>query len=303
MTKANWNTEMIGDQTGRLVVITGATSGIGKETVKVLAGKYATVIIGARNLEKAEGVIEEIKVQYPNANLSARELDLTSLVSVKAFADSILTDFDKLDVLINNAGIMVCPYAKTQDGFEIQMGTNHLGHFALTGRLMPLLKQTEKSRIVILSSYAHKFGDIDLSDLNWETREYNTNKAYGDSKIANLYFLYELVSRLANESTGEGYTPIVSAAHPGWTKTELQRHTKLVGFLNHFFAQGADQGALPTLRAGFDDEVRPGDYYGPSKFFEMHGAPVKVASNTLSHDKVIARKLWVQSEALTGVSF
>ncbi|MDJ0748221.1 MAG: oxidoreductase [Woeseiaceae bacterium] len=299
MTKSTWNTYDISDQKGRRVVITGATSGIGKEAARILAGKHASVIIGARNLEKAAGVIEEIRNEFSDADVTARELDLSSLESVNAFADSIVADFDQLDVLINNAGIMMCPYSKTADGFEIQMGTNHLGHFALTGRLLPLLKATEGSRLVVVSSMAHKMGRIEFSDFDWESRKYDTSRAYGDSKLANLYFTYELARKLENY----GKDPVVTAAHPGWTETDLQRHSGLMGFLNHIFAQGVDMGALPTLRAGFDPDAKSGDYFGPSRFFEMHGNPEKVESNDLSHDAEAAHALWAKSEELTGVSY
>ena len=296
---AKWNANDIADQKGRLVVITGATSGIGLEAARVLAGKNASVIIAARNTNKAEAVSGGIREEFPAADISVRELDLTSLKSIAAFADSILADFDRLDVLINNAGIMACPFAKTADGFEIQMGTNHLGHFALTGRLMPLLKKTGGSRLVVVSSVGHKFGNIDFSDLNWETRKYKTNNAYFDSKLANLYFTYELARRLGEN----GSSPVVTAAHPGWTRTELQRHSGLISFLNNFFSQGVDMGALPTLRAGFDDAVEPGDYFGPSGFMEMQGDPVKVPSNARSHSAQAARQLWQMSEELTGIQY
>lgn len=299
MTKKKWNTDNIGDQSGRLVVITGATSGIGKQTAKILAAKNATVIIGARNLAKAEVVIDEIKNQYPNAAVFVRSLDLASLDSVEAFAHSITQDFDKLDVLINNAGIMACPYSETQDGFEIQLGTNHLGHFALTGRLLPLLLNTESSRLVVLSSMAHAFGKLNLADINWTKRKYNTNRAYADSKQANLYFMYELIERLKDQPNA----PTISAAHPGWTRTELQRHVGVINYLNRFFAQDVDQGALPTLRAGFDSNVDTGDFYGPADFFEMHGEPVKVKPRKLSPNKETGKTLWQQSEALTGVCY
>lgn len=299
MTKKKWNTDNIDDQSGRLVVITGATSGIGKQTAKVLAAKNATVIIGARNLAKAEVVVNEIKNQYPNAAVFVRSLDLASLDSVEAFAHSITQDFDKLDVLINNAGIMACPYSETQDGFEIQLGTNHLGHFALTGRLLPLLLNTENSRLVVLSSMAHAFGKLNLADVNWTKRKYNTNRAYADSKQANLYFMYELIERLKDQPNA----PTISAAHPGWTRTELQRHVGVINYLNRFFAQDVDQGALPTLRAGFDSNVDSGDFYGPADFFEMHGEPVKVKPRKLSPNKETGKILWQQSEALTGVCY
>lgn len=299
MSKSTWNANDIADQTGRLVVITGATSGIGKEAARVLAGKNASVIIAARNIKKAEGVATDIRKEFSQADLSVRELDLTKLESIAAFANSIIEDFERLDVLINNAGIMICPYSKTYDGFEIQMGTNHLGHFALTGRLLPLLKKTKGSRIVVLSSLGHKIGNIDFSDLNWDMRKYNTNRAYGDSKLANLYFAYELARKLKKSDNN----PVVTVAHPGWTRTELQRHSELVGFLNIFFSQGVDMGVLPTLRAGFDDKVEQGDFFGPSGFFEMHGYPVKVKSNARSRNEQAARELWKRSEELTGVAY
>jgi NAD(P)-dependent dehydrogenase (short-subunit alcohol dehydrogenase family) len=244
-------------------------------------------------------VADAIRQEYAAADVSVRELDLANLESVKTFAESILKEYDRLDILINNAGVMMCPYSKTRDGFEMQLGTNHLGHFALTGHLLPFLKKTKGSRIVVLSSFGHKMGNLDFSDLNWEKRKYNTNKAYGDSKLANLYFTYELARKLE----GEGNNPKVTAAHPGWTATELQRHSGLMGFLNKFFAQGVDMGALPTLRAAIDADTKPGDFFGPGKHFEMHGHPVKVESNARSHDRNAARELWKQSEEMTGVKY
>jgi NAD(P)-dependent dehydrogenase (short-subunit alcohol dehydrogenase family) len=294
-----WDATDISDQKGRLIVITGATSGIGKETTRVLAGKNASVIIGARNLPKAEAVVAELRSEFPGSDVSVRQLDLSNLKSVAGFADSILADFEKLDVLINNAGIMMCPYSKTADGFEIQIGTNHLGHFALTGRLLPLLKKTAGSRVVVLSSLGHKAGNIDFSDLNWESRKYDATKAYFDSKLANLSFAYHLGRRLKDE----GNNPIVTAAHPGWTGTDLQRHSGLFRFLNKLFAQGVEAGALPTLRAGFDQRAEQGDYFGPSRVFELHGSPVQVSSSDRSRDITAAGQLWNKSEQLTGVSF
>lgn len=299
MSDANWNTDDIPDQSGRVVLITGASSGIGKEAARVIAGKKAKVIIAARNMEKAYRAADDIRRAFPQADISARQLDLSDLQSVSTFSDAFSQDFDRLDVLINNAGIMMCPYSKTKDGFEIQMGTNHLGHFALTGHLLPILKNTENARIVNLASIAHKGGDLDFTDLNWESRKYKTMKAYSDSKLANLYFSYHLASKLGSE----GDTPLVAAAHPGWTATELQRHSGIAGFLNNFFAQGVDMGALPTLRAAFDENARPGDYFGPVNFFEMRGHPVKTKSNAKSHDANAARQLWDMSEKMTGVSY
>lgn len=299
MSTEKWTSENIPDQKGRVAIITGSTSGLGKEAARVLAGKNALVILAVRNVKKGEGVVNEIKREFPNADVKVKELDLASLESVKGFGESIQNDYDRLDILINNAGVMMCPYSKTRDGFEIQIGTNHLGHFALTGHLLPLLKKTEGSRIVNLSSFGHKMGNIDFSDLNWEKRKYNTQRAYGDSKLANLYFTYELARKLE----GDGNNPKVTAAHPGWTATELQRHAGFVRFLNNFFAQGVDMGTLPTLRAAIDSNAKSGDYFGPKKHFEMHGNPVKVKSNERSHDKQAALRLWQLSEELTGVRY
>ncbi len=299
MAKSNWNTDNIPDQQGRIAIITGATSGLGKEATRVLAGKNATVIMAVRNIKKGESVANEIRVEFPTAEVMVRELDLTSLASIKTFSDGIIRDYKRLDMLINNAGIMVCPYAKTRDGFEIQMGTNHLGHFALTGHLMPLLRKTEGSRIAATSSVAHKLGNIDFSDIHWENRKYNKQRAYGDSKLANLLFTYELVRKIKDEKNG----PKVTVAHPGWTRTELQRHSGLANFLNNFFSQGVEMGTLPTLRAATDPDAESGDYFGPEGFMEMQGYPVKVKSNKRSYDEHAAQKLWELSEQLTGIHY
>lgn len=299
MATSNWNTENIPDQKGRVIIITGATSGLGKEAARVLAGKNASVIMAVRNVRKGEVVADGIRKEFPDADVSVRNLDLSSLVSVERFTQGIKRDFERLDILVNNAGVMMCPYAKTEDGFEIQMGTNHLGHFALTGQLMPLLKNTKGSRIVATSSVGHRAGNISFSDINWERRKYNKSRAYGDSKLANLYFTYELAGRIGRN----GDTPKVTAAHPGWTRTELQRHSGGIQFLNNFFSQGPDMGVLPTLRAAFDPEAEPGDYFGPSRLFEMQGYPVKVKSNGRSRNRTAARRLWELSEKMTGVSF
>ncbi|WP_321308850.1 oxidoreductase [Marinifilum fragile] len=299
MTKIKWDESNIPNQKGRVIIVTGSTSGIGKEAVRILTDKEATLVMAVRNTEKGDLVAAEIQNTNPKAIIKVMPLDLTSLESVKDFAENFSQYFNRLDVLINNAGIMMCPFGRTEDGFELQMGTNHLGHFALTGLLMPLLKNTRDSRIVVTSSVAHKFGNINLSDLNWENRKYNTNKAYGDSKLANLYFAYELVRKFKNDADA----PIVTAAHPGWTRTELQRHKGWIRFLNNFFSQPPAMGILPSLRAGFDPNAKAGEFYGPAKFFEMQGYPVQVKSNNLSHDEGIAKKLWDLSEAITGVKY
>lgn len=300
MEKTKWDVNNIVDQKGRVIVVTGSTSGIGKEAARVLAGKNAKVILAVRNLKKGEATREAIQMEFPDTEIKVRGLNLSSLTSVREFAEKFNQDFKQMDVLINNAGVMACPYAETADGFEMQMGTNHLGHFALTGLLMPLLKNTKDSRVVVLSSIGHKMGKIDLDDLNWQKRKYNTNQAYFDSKLANLYFAYELSRRFE----GRPNAPKVTAAHPGWTQTGLQKHSGLmIRFLNPIFGQQPKIGALPTLRAGFDNEAKPCDYYGPRGIFELKGYPVKTKSNALSHDVQKAQKLWEISENLTSISY
>ena len=299
MSKSTWSIENIPNQSNKVIVITGASSGLGKEATKVLSGKSAIVIMAVRNTKKAEIVATEIRNEYPNAKLEIRNLDLSSLDSIKSFAEEILTDHKKLDILINNAGVMMCPYSKTKDGFEIQMGTNHLGHFALVGLLMPLLKNTKGSRIVVTSSIAHKSGNINFEDLNWEKRKYKTTSAYGDSKIANLYFMHELAHRQMNDSGA----PTITTAHPGYTSTDLQRHSLFWRIMNPILSQKVSRGVLPTLRAAIDPEAKSGDFFGPSGFQELKGDPILVKSNELSHDSKKAEKLWDMSEELTGIHY
>jgi NAD(P)-dependent dehydrogenase (short-subunit alcohol dehydrogenase family) len=299
MSKNKWTSENIPDQTGRIAVVTGSSSGIGYEAARVLANKNAKVIIAVRNAQKGESALQKIIAQNANADVSVMILDLANLKSVKEFTNEYKSKFDQLDLLINNAGVMMPPYSKTTDGFELQFGTNHLGHFALTLQLLDVIEKTENSRIVNVSSMAHNYGNLDFDDLTWEERSYNKMKSYGDSKIANIYFTYELQNKLDKK----GLKVKVTAAHPGWTATELQRHAGLFDFLNNFFAMKIEQGALPTLRAAIDPEALGKDYYGPDGWKEMRGDPMRVKSNELSHDKEIAKKLWDVSEELTGVNF
>lgn len=299
MSTSKWSDQNIPDQTGKVVIITGATSGLGEEAAKVLAGKQATVVMAVRNTQKGAQVAQEIKQDFPNSTIDVRKLDLSRLSSITAFAEEIIASYSQLDILINNAGVMACPFSTTEDGFEIQMGVNHLGHFALTGLLMPLLKQTKGSRIVATSSIAHQQGNIDFEDLNWENRKYVTGKAYGDSKIANLYFAFELARKLKEDPNA----PTVTAAHPGWTSTDLQRHSLMFRILNPIFSQNVQKGVLPTLRAAIDDKAQSGEYYGPSGFMEMKGWPVVVKSNALSKDEAKAKRLWEMSETLTGIRY
>ncbi len=295
----NWTTDTISDLKEKVVIVTGSSSGIGYEAARVLANKNAEVIIAVRNKDKGDKAVQKIKDQNSNANVRLMLLDLADLKSVEKFTVEFKQNFSKLDLLINNAGVMMPPYGKTKDGFELQFGTNHLGHFALTGSLIEVIKNTPGSRIVNVSSGAHNWGNINFDDLGWENRKYKASRAYGDSKIANLYFTYELQNLLSKN----GSNPIVTAAHPGWTATELQRHIGLASFLNNFFAMPIEQGALPSLRAATDENAQSGDYFGPDGFREMKGYPVKVGSNKLSHDKGIAYKLWEVSVDLTGIKY
>jgi NAD(P)-dependent dehydrogenase (short-subunit alcohol dehydrogenase family) len=299
MKKSNWNSTNIPDQKGKTIIITGATSGLGKEATKVLVKKNAYVIMAVRNTVKGESVKKEILQESPNGRISVKALDLSSLSSIKEFAQLLNTEFEIIDILINNAGVMMCPYSTTEDGLEIQMGTNHFGHFALTGLLMPLIKKAEDGRVVVTSSIGHRSGDIDFEDINWANRKYKTTKAYGDSKLANLYFMNELARKLKEEIN----PPVIAAAHPGWTSTDLQRHSFFFRVLNPIFSQKVAGGVLPTLRAATDPEVKSGDYYGPSGWQEMKGNPIIVKSNEMSHNSENAKKLWVVSESLTGVKY
>ncbi len=292
MSKHNWSAEALGDQSGRVAIVTGSNSGIGFETARVLAGKGAIVVMACRNLDKANPKANEIRAAHPGADVEVMQLDLSDLGSVQRFAEAFRAKHSRLDLLINNAGIMVPPYGKTAQGFETQFGVNHLGHFALTGSLLDLITNTPGSRIVTVSSIAHYMGRIDFADLNWE-KGYRAQAAYGQSKIANLLFTYELQRRLA----AAGKDTIAVAAHPGWTETNLQEHAKGVKFLNRFLAQEPLMGALPTLYAATEPGVNGAEYFGPN------GPPKKVKSNRRSHDRNVAERLWNVSEELTGVHF
>lgn len=298
MSKDNhWTAKDIPDQTGKITIITGANSGIGYDAARELAKKNATIIMACRNTAKGDNAAQTILDEYPQAKVEVMQLDLAGLDSVRSFAERFRMKYDHLDMLINNAGIMAVPYGVTADGFESQFGTNHLGHFALTGLLLDLLLSTQGSRVVTISSTGHRVGKIDFDDLNSE-KSYSKWGAYGQSKLANLLFAYELQRRLA----ATGSSTISIAAHPGYTATNLQSGT-FFKFLNPIFGQDQEMGALPTLYAATSPEVNGCDYIGPDGFMEQRGYPKKVHSNGDSHDEAIARKLWQVSEELTGVKF
>ncbi|NEW38855.1 SDR family NAD(P)-dependent oxidoreductase [Nocardia cyriacigeorgica] len=287
---SGWSVSDIPDQHGRTFIVTGANSGLGAVAARALAGAGAQVVLACRNVDKGKVVADEI-----GARAEVRRLDLADLSSVREFAASI----DRADVLINNAGVMGVPYGRTADGFEMQIGTNHLGHFALTGLLLGRIAD----RVVTVSSGAHAMGAIDLDDLNWQRRKYQRWPAYGQAKLANLMFAYELQRKL----TAAGWSKLSVAAHPGYAATELQSHTEsiqdtVMAVGNRIFAQSAEMGALPELYAATAD-VEPGAYYGPTGWRGLRGYPGRSGSSKRSKDEETARRLWELSERLTGVTF
>ncbi len=295
----NWTAEDIPDLYGNIAVVTGANSGIGRETTRALAAKGAQVVMACRDMEKAASAADDIRSTHPDAQLDLMQLDLSNQASIHQFADTFNQRYDQLNLLINNAGIMVPPYGTTADGFEQQFGTNHLGHFALTGLLLDTLLHTPRSQIVTVSSMVHRQGSIDFDDLQWERRPYKAFAAYGQSKLANLLFTYELQRKLALA----GADTIAVAAHPGWSNTGLQQNSSIFSSLNRWFAQSAAQGAWPSLYAATAPDVAGGAYYGPGGFMEIWGHPKRVSSSSRSHDRVVAARLWQVSEDLTGVHY
>jgi NAD(P)-dependent dehydrogenase (short-subunit alcohol dehydrogenase family) len=294
---------LIPSQENKIAIVTGANTGLGFETTLALAKKDMTVIMACRNADKAQIAKDQIIREVPNARIELLTLDLSSLKSVRNFASNFLNKFKQLHLLINNAGIMIPPYSKTEDGFESQFATNYLGHFLLTGLLLDTIIKTPDSRIVSLSSIAHKKGKIVFDDLNWE-KKYSAMGAYGQSKLACLMFAYELQRRFDKA----GITTKSVAAHPGVSDTELFRHIPkfayYIGFpIIKLMTQSAKNGAMPTLYAALNADVSGGDYIGPKGFLEMKGKPHKTISTPLSHDTDIAEKLWGITEKLTGITY
>jgi NAD(P)-dependent dehydrogenase (short-subunit alcohol dehydrogenase family) len=302
VSKVKWTTADIPDQSGGVAVITGANTGLGYETAAALADRGARVVLAVRNLDKGKDAAARIAALSPHADVALQELDLTSLEAIRAAAEQLRSEYDRIDLLINNAGVMWTPKSTTKDGFELQFGTNHLGHFAFTGLLLDRLLPVPGSRIVTVSSMGHRIrADIHFDDLQWE-RSYSRVGAYGQSKLANLLFTYELQRRLAPRGT-----TIAAAAHPGGSRTELTRNlppllARITPVIEPLF-QGADMGALPTLRAATDPGVLGGQYYGPDGFGQQQGYPKLVASSDKSHDLDVQRRLWAVSEELTGVVY
>jgi NAD(P)-dependent dehydrogenase (short-subunit alcohol dehydrogenase family) len=295
---ARWTTEDVPGQQGRLAVVTGANTGLGFETAQALAARGASVVLAVRNVEKGKQAAARIAAATPGATVTVQELDLSSLDSVRTAAAGLRAGHPRIDLLICNAGVMYPPKQTTGDGFELQFGTNHLGHFALTGLLLERMLPVPGSRVVTVSSVGHRMqARINFDDLQWE-RSYSRVRAYGQSKLANLMFTYELQRRLSAAGT-----TIAVAAHPGFAATELMRHTPAAAVVTPLFSQDAAMGALPVLRAATAPGVLGGQYYGPGGFLGLRGYPKLVASSRRSHDEAVQRRLWAVSEELTGVTF
>ncbi|MGB1318758.1 MAG: oxidoreductase, partial [Flavobacteriales bacterium] len=299
----SFSLDKIPSQKGRIAVVTGANTGLGYETALGLASKGAKVIMACRNEDKANQAMADIRKSVTDADLDFIRLDLNSLKSVREFAKAYAEKYDKLDLLINNAGLMIPPLMRTEEGFESQFGVNHLGHFLLTNLLFPIVNKTENARIVSLSSIAHKSGRIQFDDPNWEN-SYSRGDAYNQSKVACLIFAYELQRRLNDADS----SVISVAAHPGVSNTELGRYvpkliytlfTPLIPLVTH----SPKEAAKPTLMAALDENVVGGDYYGPTGFNEMKGKPGKAFSTGYSKKRGVAEKLWELSQKLTGQEF
>jgi NAD(P)-dependent dehydrogenase (short-subunit alcohol dehydrogenase family) len=303
---ARWTAQDIPDQSGRVAVVTGANSGLGYHTALELARHGAKVVVASRSDVRGKEAVARIIAEVPDADLDLRALDLADLANVRKFADGIQASYPALDLLINNAGVMAIPRQTTADGFEMQFGTNHLGHFALTGLLLPLLLPTAGARVVTVSSTAHKPGRIDFDDLQHE-RSYRKWRVYSDTKLANLLFAYELQRRL----TAAGRELISVAAHPGTSATNLVTVSAQDNLIKRLVmpagarlvSQSAAKGALPQLYAATAPDVKGGEYFGPNGIAESFGYPKRVDSVPASKDLETATRLWEVSEKLTGVGY
>ncbi|MGH2763336.1 MAG: oxidoreductase [Thermoleophilaceae bacterium] len=299
-----WTAASIPDQRGRTAVVTGANSGLGLVTARELARAGARVVLACRSREKGEAALCEIEARVPAGELEPEELDLASLDSVRAFAERFRAGHEALDLLINNAGVMATPRRRTADGFELQLGTNHLGHFALTGLLIGAMEGREDARVVTVSSPAHRMGRIAFDNLGGE-RRYFRWRAYGQSKLANLLFALELDRRLR----AAGSTIKSLAAHPGYAATNLQSagppllDAAVMSVSNRLLAQSDEMGALPTLYAATEPGLEGGTFAGPDGLLEQRGHPQRVTPNRAARDEDVARRLWEVSEEMTGVGF
>ena len=299
-----WTNGDIPDQSGRVAIVTGANTGLGYHAAAALAQTGARVVLAVRNLEKGNHALARIVAVHPDADVTLQELDLSSLASVRAAAAALRKAYPRIDLLINNAGVMWTPKQLTDDGFEMQFGTNHLGHFALTGLLLDTLLPVRGSRVVTVSRMGHRLrAAIHFDDLQWK-HSYDRYAAYGQSKLANLLFTYELQRRLADHHENT----IAVAAHPGASSTELARSVPalmkpLFAVAGTLLFQGAAMGSLPTLRAATDPGVEGAQYYGPDGLGEQRGHPKLVSSSAQSHDEDLQHRLWTVSGELTGVTY
>jgi len=300
MARKHWKHEDIEDQTGRVAIVTGGNSGIGYETAKALATKGATVIVASRNEGRGQAAVSSLRTESPEANVDLMLLDLASQGSVQEFATEFNARYSSLDLLINNAGVMMPPARQeTQDGFELQVGTNHLGHFALTLLLLDRLVATEGSRVVTVASSAQNFGKFDIDDLQWTERPFHRMGSYGASKIANMLFTLELQRRFDEA----GVSTIATSAHPGFTATNLQRTSPFFRLLGSLIAMKPPQGSLPTLYAAVAGEAEAGGYYGPHGMGSARGYPVPNSPAEASRDRQMAARLWTASEELVGLTW
>lgn len=295
-----WTSSQVPSQSGKVAIVTGANNGLGYETALALAKKDVEVILACRNLQKAEEAKSQLVNEYPKARIKSMKLDLSSLREVREFTTQFQKEYEKLDLLINNAGIMMSPYEVTEDGFENQLATNYLGHFALTGLLLPLLTSTPGSRVVTLSSLSYKWADeIQFDDFH-ARKGYSRRKAYGQSKRACLMFAYELHRRLSTA----GHSTLSIAAHPGLSKTNLDQYfPALIRPLGNLFLQPAEKGALPVLYAALEEDLKGGEFIGPDGFQELRGYPTKVDSDDYSKDQKIAERLWKASEEMVNIYY
>jgi len=305
MASKNWTSKDIPSQQGKNIIVTGANSGLGLEASTVLARKGANIIMAVRNVDKGKEAAKNIKTRQPDAKLDLMLLDLSDLQSIHRFSDEFHSKYSQLHILINNAGVMApANRLSTKQHFEVQFGANHLGHFALTGLLLDIIKKTPNSRVVLQSSNAHSESfmkpDIHFDDLNWE-KSYNRYQAYAQAKLSNLLFAYELDRRFKSNNV----SAIATAAHPGWTRTNLQKSFGFLVFniLNYIVGQNIHTGTLPILRAATEENIFGGEYFGPTGLNGLRGYPKLIKSSDKSYDEELARKLWDVSEKLTEVRY
>jgi len=295
-----WTFADIPDQAGRTVVITGANAGVGFAAARMFALKGAAVVLACRDPRKGADAADRIRAARPVGSAEFAVLDLADLDSVGGFAAAFAAGHDRLDVLVNNAAVMWPPLSRTRQGFELQFGTNHLGHFALTGRLLPLLLCTPGARVTTTASLLQIAARIDFDDLNWERRPYSAGAAYAQSKLANMLFAQELHRRLPTGGSG----PVATACHPGWTSSQITRSAPAVmRIFGPLLGQRPEIGALSTLRAATDPDAAGGSYWGPGGPLELRGHPRPARTPAKARDPALAARLWAESSRLTGIDF